>query len=47
MYEDILTFWFQELTPQQWWQADEEFDNTIKQRFLTILQQAAAGELAH
>jgi uncharacterized protein (DUF924 family) len=47
MYEDILTFWFEELTPQQWWQADEEFDNTIKQRFLTILQQAAAGELAH
>ena len=47
MYEGILTFWFEELTPQQWWQADEEFDNTIKQRFSTILQQAAAGELAH
>ncbi|WP_273024295.1 DUF924 family protein [Rheinheimera sp.] len=47
MYEDILTFWFEELTPQQWWQADEEFDNTIKQRFSSILQQAAAGELAH
>lgn len=46
MYEEILTFWFEELTPQQWWQADEEFDNTIKQRFSTILQQAAAGELA-
>lgn len=47
MYQQILTFWFEELTPQQWWQADEEFDNTIKQRFSSILQQAAAGELAH
>ena len=47
MYQQILNFWFEELTPQQWWQADEKFDNTIKQRFLTILQQAAAGELAH
>src|SRR5690606_13494954 len=47
MYKQILTFWFEELTPQQWWQADEGFDNKIKQRFSTILQQAAAGELAN
>lgn len=46
MYQQILNFWFEELTPQQWWQADEKFDNTIKQRFSTILLQAAAGELA-
>ena len=46
MYQNVLTFWFEELTPQQWWQADAEFDNTIKQRFSSILKHATAGELA-
>lgn len=43
--KDILDFWFREITPTQWWNADPEFDRLIETRFLAVLQQAAAGEL--
>lgn len=42
---DILDFWFKEITPAQWWKADPAFDQTIASRFLPVLQQAAQGEL--
>ena len=44
MYKDVLTFWFKELDPKQWWMSEPGFDALIKQRFLPLLQQAAAGE---
>src|SRR5690606_19911765 len=45
MYNDILNFWFNELTPQQWWAKDEQLDADIKQRFSAIHAQAARCEL--
>jgi uncharacterized protein (DUF924 family) len=45
MFEDVLTFWFKEIQPKQWWSADPSFDALIKRRFLNLLQEAAAGEL--
>ena len=45
MFEEVLTFWFKEVEPKQWWIADPAFDAIVKQRFLPTLQQAAAGEL--
>mgnify|MGYP000489423948 CR=1 FL=1 len=27
MNNEILTFWFNETSPQQWWQKDDEFDD--------------------
>ena len=45
-YDDILTFWFEELTPVQWWRKDEEVDDLIRQKFSDIHRQAAAGELS-
>ena len=45
MHEDILSFWFRETDPKSWWTADPGFDGLIRQRFLGLLQQAAAGEL--
>ncbi|MBG9982994.1 DUF924 domain-containing protein [Aerococcaceae bacterium DSM 111020] len=44
-YQDVLDFWFQELSPQQWFIQDGEIDQTIQNRFLTTNQQAKAGEL--
>lgn len=44
--EDILRFWFQELTPQQQFQKDEALDQTIATRFGTTLQAARQCELA-
>ncbi|MCX4029460.1 DUF924 domain-containing protein [Endozoicomonas sp. SM1973] len=43
----ILDFWFNEITPQQWWAKDDNFDQLIKDRFLSIHTQAVTGELYH
>ena len=45
MPQAVLNFWFHEIEPKQWWIADPAFDALVKQRFLTLWQQAAAGEL--
>lgn len=43
--EDILQFWFEELTPEQWWVKDTDLDQKIRERFLETHHQAALGEL--
>src|SRR5690606_37558388 len=45
MFNQVLTFWFEEISPQQWWVKDQEFDDLIRQRFLACLEQARCGEL--
>ena len=45
--EAVLAFWFGEIEPRQWWAAEPAFDALLRERFLTLLQQAAVGELAH
>lgn len=44
-YESVLKFWFEEITPAQWWKKDAEFDSLIKQRFNDLYSQASLGEL--
>lgn len=43
-YQDVLDFWFNELTPSQWFTKDDEMDQTIKARFSQLHQQASQGE---
>lgn len=43
---DILSFWFEELEPRQWWVRDEQLDREIESRFGRLHQQAVAGELS-
>jgi uncharacterized protein (DUF924 family) len=45
MHTDVLTFWFDEIEPSQWWSVEPALDETIRQRFLGVMQRAAAGEL--
>lgn len=45
MYNNIITFWFTEVEPIQWWQKDEVFDSAIQSRFGDLHDQAKAGEL--
>lgn len=45
MCNEVLDFWFKEIEPKNWFVASDEFDETIKRRFLACLQQAQAGEL--
>lgn len=45
LFRPILSFWFQELTPSQWWRVDPELDATIRSRFGKTLIAARACEL--
>jgi len=40
----VLTFWFEEVKPAQWFTADPELDATVKARFLALYQAVAAGQ---
>lgn len=45
--EVILNFWFDPEVKPFWFKKNQDFDQTIKQRFLNIYQQAIAGALNH
>jgi uncharacterized protein (DUF924 family) len=45
MLDEVLTFWFKEIEPRNWWAVDPAFDELVRSRFSGLLQQAAAGEL--
>ncbi len=45
MYPLILNFWFQEISPKQWWKVDPAFDQLIRERFSDIHRQASQVEL--
>ena len=44
-YQDIISFWFQEIDPKAWWVKDIKFDQLVKTRFLSTLQAACNDEL--
>ena len=44
MQAAVLSFWFTEAQPEQWFAANAAFDALIAQRFAQLLPQAAAGE---
>lgn len=41
----VLSFWFDEIEPRMWWQKDAGFDESIRQRFAYVHEQAVRGEL--
>lgn len=43
--EKILNFWFDELSPENWFSVNEVIDKTIKERFEPTLIAAKQGEL--
>jgi uncharacterized protein (DUF924 family) len=45
--EVVLNFWFDPEVKPLWFKKNLDFDQTIKQRFLSIYQQAVAGALNH
>ncbi|EPJ49217.1 MAG: hypothetical protein OFPII_01970 [Osedax symbiont Rs1] len=44
-YNNVLKFWFQEISPAQWWKKDPDLDSLITDRFASIYSQASLGEL--
>ena len=45
MYEQVIHFWFAELTPAQWWKVDPTLDAAIAERFGALHAAAHLGEL--
>jgi len=45
MYNKVLKFWFEELSPQQWWEKDNALDKRIQAMFEGIHKQASKCEL--
>ena len=44
-YDDVLSFWFEDIDQSKWWVKDADFDFYIKDRFLTLHAQAVKCEL--
>ena len=45
MLQDVLRFWFEELTPAQWWKVDPAVDAMMAERFGELLLHASRAEL--
>ena len=39
---DVLHFWFEQCTPEQWFKRDDAFDQALRQRFLPLHASVAA-----
>ena len=42
---EVLSFWFEEAKPEQWYKKDPAFDETIRDRFEPTIIAALAGRL--
>lgn len=43
-YSTVLEFWFERLTPKDWWKKSDTLDVEIVRKFKVLHQQVAAGE---
>lgn len=43
--QEVFRFWFD--APKSWFAKEESFDAAVRERFLPLYEQAAAGRLAH
>lgn len=46
VYQEVLSFWFEEVEPKSWWSADPDFDQLIRSSFGATLCRAGQGELS-
>ena len=44
-FNDILTFWFHEIEPKQWWKKDKKFDELLRYRFLIFIMMRLTANL--
>ena len=43
--DEILTFWFEECSSEDWFMVNAEFDERLRERFLDANQQVSSGDL--
>ncbi len=46
MYQDVLDFWFQELSPKDWFAGSLDIDVLIRERFGSVHNKAVKSELS-
>ena len=46
MLNEVLNFWFKEISPTQWFNKDEQLDKQINRRFTEVHNAAKSGELS-
>jgi len=46
MHDAVLSFWFDQIQPRQWWSVDPALDDRVRQRFGSLLERAARVELS-
>lgn len=44
-YNAVIKFWFEEISPGQWWKKSAHFDRLIREKFLACHEHASRGEL--
>lgn len=44
-YKDVINFWFEELSPEDWYKKDEIFDLKMVEKFIAVHEKAVNGEL--
>jgi len=45
LQKEVLTFWFDQTQPAQWFQVNPDFDSLIRNRFMDAYEKAALGIL--
>ena len=45
MYQEIIEFWFSPEVTERWFDSTEDFDRQLTERFESVWEQAARGEL--
>jgi uncharacterized protein (DUF924 family) len=43
-YQEVIDFWFKELTPNQWYEKSNELDLKMTERFIALHSSVVAGE---
>ncbi len=46
-YHEIIDFWFEEVTPDQWFKVDEALDLKITEKYIALHASVVAGELSY
>lgn len=46
-YNDIIDFWFEKLTPNEWYKKNDQLDLAMVEKFIAVHDCAVKGELAH
>jgi len=45
-HNEVIEFWFSELSAKDWWKKDVTLDKKIRERFYSVHRAAVAGELS-